>query len=152
VGSPQEGWIQIPWRGREPGLRSWEYIDFVAVGGYSTVQIAYPERIDIVDLSEEEPGGGEFDLGFAVVDIVDTSDKVSARFKEVRQDTMKPSLRIRRVGDRAELEGSTYHIRDVLKRLGFRWDPKYRVWYKPTASVWDVARLLRSENLDVEVV
>jgi len=93
VGSPQaqEEWIQIPWRGREPGLRSWEYIDFVAVGGYSMVQIVYPKRFDIVELSEEEPGGGVFDLGFAVVDIMDSSDKyvrVSARFTKVRHDTV----------------------------------------------------------------
>jgi hypothetical protein len=30
--------------------------------------------------------------------------------------------------------GDTYPVRDVLKQLGFKWDPLERVWYAPVAS------------------
>ena len=30
---------------------------------------------------------------------------------------------------RIEVSGATYYIRDVLKMLGFKWDPRRKVWW-----------------------
>ena len=41
-------------------------------------------------------------------------------------------------GTRIEVSGDTYHVRDILKQLKFRWDYRNKVWYNDCADDDDV--------------
>jgi len=61
----------------------------------------------------------------------------------------KLTLKVTEKNGRVYVNGDTYHIRDSLKRLRYRWDPNIKAWYKD-ASIEEVKREL--EELGVQVV
>jgi len=73
--------------------------------------------------------------------------------KPVSEDVIleKLSIRVKRAGGRVIVEGDTYHVKEVLKDHGFRWDASAKVWYRESADVDAVASAIRSRGVNVVV-
>jgi len=58
--------------------------------------------------------------------------KVYVAEKEVAREVCvdKLEVRIKTTNGRVYVLGDTYHIKDKLKSLGYRWDPNVKAWYK----------------------
>ena len=55
-------------------------------------------------------------------------------------------------GSRIVVSGDTYHIKELLKQLKFKWDPLKQVWYNENAKT-DIAEVkaVLSNHINVEV-
>jgi len=58
------------------------------------------------------------------------------------------TLKVTERNGRVYVNGDTYHIRDQLKRLKYRWDPERKMWYKET-SIEEVKSELESIGVQV---
>jgi hypothetical protein len=55
--------------------------------------------------------------------------------------------------DKVVVSGNTYHVKEELKKLGFRWDPVEKVWYVPVkAGLIETVKRELNKIPDVEVV
>jgi hypothetical protein len=54
----------------------------------------------------------------------------------------KKHIYISRQEGKIVLSGDTFHVKEELKKKGFKWDPAYKVWYVPDRGV-DLSRLKR---------
>jgi len=59
------------------------------------------------------------------------------RFKidEKKELADKPRLYVRKSNNVIEVSGDTYHVKEKLKELKFRWDSARRVWYHTDENV-----------------
>jgi hypothetical protein len=61
----------------------------------------------------------------------------------------KLEVRVKAANGKIYVVGDTYHIRDKLKELRYRWDPNVKAWYKDS----DVNKVVEElESLGVQVV
>jgi len=58
-------------------------------------------------------------------------EKVVLDEKKVGEEVIREKLvvNVKVDGDVVTVSGDTYHIKEDLKRLGFRWDPNKKVWF-----------------------
>jgi len=72
---------------------------------------------------------------------------------EIGKEVIKSKLVVRlyRENNKVVASGDTYHVRDVLKSLGFKWDSLKQVWYSEKADIAEVKTVL-SSHVNVEVV
>ena len=71
---------------------------------------------------------------------------------EVSKEVIKNklSVRIYKEGSRIVVSGDTYHIKELLKQLRFRWDPLKQVWYVEGSDIAEIKAVL-SKHINVEV-
>jgi hypothetical protein len=50
------------------------------------------------------------------------------------------NIYVGREGEKIVVHGDTFPVKDELKKKGFKWDPLYKVWYKPAKDA-DLDRL-----------
>jgi len=62
------------------------------------------------------------------------------------------SVQIRKGSNKIYVVGDTYHIKDELKKLGFKWDTTLKAWYKVNTDVSEVQREIESLGVKVEVI
>jgi len=62
------------------------------------------------------------------------------------------TVKIKRANGKVIVEGDTYHVKEVLKDYGFRWDPNAKAWYRESADTSSIVAALRSHGVNVEVV
>lgn len=70
--------------------------------------------------------------------------------KEVLIEKLSVKIRKESNSNKIYVIGDTYHIKDKLKQIGFRWDPNMKAWYKENTSVETVKDEI--EKLGVEVL
>jgi hypothetical protein len=77
--------------------------------------------------------------------------KVIVAEHEIRREVCadKLTVRIKASNGKTYVNGDTYHIRDRLKQMRYRWDPERKMWYKD-ADISVVKREL--ESIGVRVV
>jgi hypothetical protein len=63
----------------------------------------------------------------------------------------KLTVRIYRENGKVIASGDTYNVKEILKSLGFKWDPMKKVWYNDKADATEVKAVL-SSHVNVEVV
>jgi hypothetical protein len=65
----------------------------------------------------------------------------------------KLQVKVLEAGDSVIVVGDTYHIKEKLKALGYRWHPESKVWYKKKTGGFDKYEAIRElEQLGVQVV
>ena len=65
----------------------------------------------------------------------------------------KLSVQIRKTNDRILITGDTYHIKETLKVLGFKWDPNTKTWYRQNnVDVSEIQKKIEEIGVKVEVI
>jgi len=69
--------------------------------------------------------------------------------KEVCMEKLKVTLK--KLNDKVAASGDTYHVKEKLKELGFKWDPVGKVWHAPAERVDINELVLELEQTGVQV-
>jgi hypothetical protein len=104
------------------------------------------KKIEIVT-SENDKYRYTIEKTYVVVD--DKKIYVDERIINKEALIEKLSVQIRKGKDKIYVVGDTYHIKDRLKELKFRWDPNIKAWYKENTSIEEVKNEI--EKLGVKV-
>jgi len=75
---------------------------------------------------------GKFRIRVRKVYVEVGGQKIYVAEKELSREVCvdKLEVRIKTINGRVYVLGDTYHIKDKLKSLGYRWDPNVKAWYK----------------------
>jgi hypothetical protein len=74
---------------------------------------------------------GRFIAVYEVAFIEYNGERIVLREKEVSKSKTVYTVSVKVEGDKTVVSGDTFEIRDMLKRLGLRWDGARRVWVAP---------------------
>jgi hypothetical protein len=74
---------------------------------------------------------GRFATLYEIKYVTYNNQRIVLRQKEVGKKKLAYVVSIKTVGNRIIVSGDTFEVKDVLKRMGFRWDPSNKVWVAP---------------------
>jgi glutamyl-tRNA reductase len=125
--------------------------------GFDEVYKVYKDgnevRFEELEQREEivETESGKFKLRVKRVYVEIDGKKITLSESEVGREVCvdKLTVKVLQKNGRTYVNGDTYHIREELKKLRYRWDPERKAWYKE-ASTEEVKGEL--ESIGVQVV
>jgi hypothetical protein len=65
--------------------------------------------------------------------IVYNGEKIVLKQKEISKKKLAYVVSLKVVNNKIVVSGDTFEVKDVLKRMGFRWDPSNKVWTAPAS-------------------
>jgi hypothetical protein len=83
---------------------------------------------------------GRFATLYEIKYVVYSGQKIVLRQKEISKKKLAYVVSVKVVNDKIVVSGDTFEIKEVLKLLGFRWDPSIKVWVAPAAIGVDVVK------------
>ncbi|MCC5989988.1 MAG: hypothetical protein LM558_00565 [Thermosphaera sp.] len=83
---------------------------------------------------------GRFATLYEIKYVVYNGEKIVLKQREIGKRKLAYIVNIKVVNDRIVVSGDTFEIKEVLKRLGFRWNPSDRTWIAPAKVGVDVVR------------
>jgi hypothetical protein len=95
---------------------------------------------------------GRFATLYEVKYIVYNGQEIRLSTKEIGKKKLAYVVSLKVVNDKIVVSGDTFEVKDVLKRMGFRWDPTNKVWVA-SAALADIvkAELEKIPEVIVEV-
>jgi hypothetical protein len=90
------------------------------------------------ELTVEENGKYRYKVLVRYVEVGGTRVVVEKTVMEKEPVPERLVIKARVSGNTIEVYGDTYHVREVLKELKFRWDPVKKIWYAKHSSEDDV--------------
>jgi hypothetical protein len=106
--------------------RSFEAVYLIAKEGGSITIKELP-----IEVETKTETTGRFATLYEIKYIVYSGQKIVLRQKEISKKKLAFVVSIKTVGNRIIVSGDTFEVKDVLKRMGFRWDPSNKVWVAP---------------------
>jgi hypothetical protein len=93
-----------------------------------------------IEVETKTEAVGRFATLYEVKYIMYNNQRIVLRQKEIGKKKLAYIVNIKVVNDRIVVSGDTFEIKEVLKRLGFRWNPSDRTWIAPARVGIDVVR------------
>ena len=94
---------------------------------------------------------GRFATLYEIKYVVYSGEKIVLRQREIGKRKLAYVVNIKVVNDKIVISGDTYEVREVLKRMGFRWNPNDKTWIAPAKVGVDVVRQELEKIPDVVV-
>jgi hypothetical protein len=76
---------------------------------------------------------GRFATLYEIKYVVYGGQKIVLRQKEIGKKKLAYVVSLKVVNNKIVVSGDTFEVKDVLKRMGFRWDPSNKVWTAPAS-------------------
>jgi hypothetical protein len=83
---------------------------------------------------------GRFATLYEIKYIVYNGEKIVLKQKEISKKKLAYVVSVKVVGNRIVVSGDTYEVREVLKRMGFRWNPSDKTWIAPVSVGVDAVK------------
>jgi hypothetical protein len=83
---------------------------------------------------------GRFATLYEIKYVVYNNQRIVLRQKEIGKKKLAYVVNIKTVGNKIVVSGDTFEVKDVLKRMGFRWDPASKVWVAPASIGADTVK------------
>jgi hypothetical protein len=83
---------------------------------------------------------GRFATLYEIRYVVYNGQKIVLRQKEIGKKKLAYVVSIKVVGNKIVVSGDTFEVKDVLKRMGFRWNPSDKTWIAPASIGVDVVK------------
>jgi hypothetical protein len=65
--------------------------------------------------------------------VVYNGEKIVLKQREISKKKLAYVVGVKVVGNKIVVSGDTFEVKDVLKRMGFKWDPAGKVWVAPAS-------------------
>jgi len=83
---------------------------------------------------------GRFATLYEIKYVVYRGEKIVLRQREIGKKKLAYVVNIKVVGNKIVVSGDTFEVKDVLKRMGFRWNPNDKMWIAPTTIGVDAVK------------
>jgi hypothetical protein len=83
---------------------------------------------------------GRFATLYEIRYVTYNGQRIVLKQKEIGKKKLAYVVSIKVVGNRIAVSGDTFEVKDVLKRMGFKWDPASKVWTAPASIGVDVVK------------
>jgi hypothetical protein len=93
-----------------------------------------------IEVETKTEAMGRFATLYEIRYVVYGGQRIVLRQKEIGKKKLAYVVSLKVVNNKIVVSGDTFEVKDVLKRMGFRWDPTSRVWVAPVTIGVDVAK------------
>jgi hypothetical protein len=83
---------------------------------------------------------GRFATLYEIKYITYNNQRIVLRQKEIGKKKLAYVVNVKTVGNKIVVSGDTFEVKDILKRMGFKWDPASRVWVAPASIGVDAVK------------
>jgi hypothetical protein len=93
-----------------------------------------------IEVETKTEVAGRFATLHEIKYVVYNGEKIVLKQREIGKKKLAYVVNVKTVGNKIVVSGDTFEVKDVLKRMGFRWDPSSKVWTAPAVIGVDAVK------------